>query len=297
MPSRWLCVAIVVFWLAANAWLLWRDVLPSLRTGQPPPFAIDFIDEVEMNHPADAAWKVFRDGVEIYRAVTKVAPHNEDESFELSCLVTVNASLVHDKDPGGKGLFHLKRFENKYSVARDGGLREMTTSAEGLLDVATFKGARVKFELSGQVRDGWLAFTHRTLVSLRGEGIDRDDPLEPVPLPPRSSVLAPLHPMNRIQNLRPGQFWNQLVIDLVSGGNVTSSGGPQRLLRAHVRPRPELLEWHGREMPCLVVVYEDDDTEVLTWVEQNSGLVYKQQVTYAREVPAQRETWTVERER
>jgi hypothetical protein len=296
MPSRWLCVAIVAFWLAANAWLCWRDVVPIFVTGRPPPFTIDFIDEVEMNHPADTAWKVLRDGQEIYRAITKVTPRKEDDAFELSCLVTVNAAVT----PGGKvpekGIFSLNRFESSYRVARDGGLQEMTQQADGLIKVGKADNP-VTYALGGRVQDEQLLLTHKTQMKAPwlGHAIDREDALGRLSLSSRASVLAPLHPMNRMPHLSLAQSWSQVFVDLVSGTNLTTAQAFRRL-QAHVRPEPEVLSWRNREASCLVVVCEDNDCEVLTWVERDGGLVLKQQVTYAKD-SAHPETWTLERER
>jgi hypothetical protein len=290
MPSRWVCVAVVAFWLAANAWLFWRDVLPAYQTGRPPPFTIDFIDEVEMNSPPQTPWRVWRDGEEVYRAVTGVTAHKEDDTFELNCRVTPNP--LKGSPPPGKGLFTLKRFESHYRVARDGDLLDMAQTAEGDLNVRGFP-VRVTYALDGRVRDGRLVL--RQKAQLFDQIGVPEDPLEPLPLPPRASVLAPLHPMNRMQGLRPGQSWNQLFVDLASGSNVTGAR-LYRQLPAQVRTQPEALPWRGRDAPCLVVAYEDDDCEVLTWVERDGGLVLRQQVTYDK-ASARQETWTLERER
>src|SRR5262249_30863574 len=71
MPSRRLSVAIVALWLAALGWLFSREVLPKLRTGEPPPFAIELVDEVKAV-PRQTNWIIRRNGQEAYRAKTRV---------------------------------------------------------------------------------------------------------------------------------------------------------------------------------------------------------------------------------
>src|SRR5438045_3320160 len=79
MPSRPLVVAIVAFWLAANGWLVYREVWPSLRAGEPPPYSIDLTQELGKS---TVNWKVLQDGAEVGSATWQVT-RLPDRTYEM----------------------------------------------------------------------------------------------------------------------------------------------------------------------------------------------------------------------
>ena len=95
-------------------------------------------------------------------------------------------------------------------------------------------------------------------------------------------VLLPLHPVNRLRGLSPGQTWSMRVLDPL--GDSLSTFGPLgsdgRVLRARVRPHEELFT-KGRytDLPCLVIDYEGDDMKPSTWVARETDLVMCQEAT------------------
>jgi hypothetical protein len=279
MPSRWFCVVIIGFWLAANGWLVWREVLPALETGQPPPFTIDFLDEVEMDRPVDTAWQVRHNGREEYSCVTKVTPHKETDTFELSSRVRINRVKVPqpEKPRGILGdLLILEQLDSSYHVTRDGVLRETTADVVVTIDLPFLNWAdnRLHAHIRGVVQDG-LLHVH-VQGSLPGQAQSGGFALDPVPVPRRGSILTPLHPVNRIRGLRPGQKWRQPLVNPLAGA---VGRGRHRMLDAHVLPEPQILRWRGRDVPCLVIEYQDDDCHAFTWVVQTTGLVLRQDMT------------------
>ena len=94
----------------------------------------------------------------------------------------------------------------------------------------------------------------------------------------------PLHPVNRISGLKPGQEWRVPVFDPVSDSmaSLTGGAGEVRFLRAKVRPQTEMLLWTNAETPCLVVDYQEENARkedkmtAETWVRAADGLVLKQ---------------------
>jgi hypothetical protein len=118
----------------------------------------------------------------------------------------------------------------------------------------------------------------------------QDDPLkldmEPVEVPAHGSVFNPLHPVNRIGGLRPGQRWRMPQFDPLAEAVAASLAkflklgkplplGP-RFLDAEVQP-PKTLVWNKREVACLVIVYRSDEISASTWVRQQDGLVLRQE--------------------
>jgi hypothetical protein len=172
-------------------------------------------------------------------------------------------------------------------VSREGDLRALEFEIEarveksawfpdGPMDVVTF--------LTGEIRDDRL-FPH---VCVRRQEVDiLTKDLAPVHLPPHGAVLVPLHPVNRIQGLRPNQTWHIPLLDpfanLLPGG---SGSGP---LTARVLPEAQTLTRHRREVPCWVIQYEGEDTRARTWVQQDNGLVLRQEVVHGGE------RWVMER--
>src|SRR5262245_38416076 len=51
MPSRIVCLGIILVWLGFNGWLFFRDLLPRLMPGQPPPYTIDIVEETKTRRP------------------------------------------------------------------------------------------------------------------------------------------------------------------------------------------------------------------------------------------------------
>ena len=85
MPPRWLRLAIIVFWLAVTGHLFWHDLLPQLLPGQPPPYAIELVEEARRERPY-VTWLVEKVGVLVAQAKTMVK-HPQRDVFELYCQI------------------------------------------------------------------------------------------------------------------------------------------------------------------------------------------------------------------
>jgi hypothetical protein len=277
MPNRWLCLAIVAFWLSTTGWLFWTDVLPDLTPGQPPPFTIDLLDEVNSEHP-DVIWTVYSNGRLSHSATTWVrrptgpAPawvrHPlPSEAFELG--VEMRERPRNAGEP--PELVELRRLHSVHFVTQRGDL--IATRSE--LDAAA---GRLEFtvEAFGEVIDGQFVSRCRA-----GGALDRE--LPPVPVSRHGSFLNPLHPVTRIRGVRPGQEWDLPLVDPLADALAAASplGAPERDRRLHARVLPELQElaWrkHRRPIPCLVIEYAGKRTEARTWIEPNTGLVLRQE--------------------
>src|SRR4051812_39004927 len=80
MPSRWVTAVIVLFWLATTSWLFWRDLWPAWRPGEPPPFHIDLVEEVQTTK-MQTSWTVKRksgtdaEAKNVFTALTEAKYH------------------------------------------------------------------------------------------------------------------------------------------------------------------------------------------------------------------------------
>src|SRR4051794_32793685 len=81
MPPRWLSLVIVAFWMGTTGWLLWRDVWPMWRPGEPPAYTIDLTAEVHRAKP-HIRWTVAQNDRYVFRAETWV-DSPEADVYEL----------------------------------------------------------------------------------------------------------------------------------------------------------------------------------------------------------------------
>lgn len=306
MPSRWLRLPIVVFWLATTVWLFWHDLWPNWRSGEPPPFVIDPVEEVHKDGPLQTFWTVQRrrqgQTQRIFRAKTWVDYQPDEDTF------TLHARLDAASDPTTQPVFTAKYFKidalsSAYRVNRLGQLRSLeanvTTTSDfnqgdsGLVSMLRKfigtppgpppKGPPIAGQLSlriwGEVRgDHFFAHCRADSVSLL-EPLQFDLPVTTVSH--TGSVLMPLHPLNHIRGLRRGQSWRQPLVDPLGDAFASLPGlsGGARTLNARVLPQPEVLTIDNNEMNCLVIEYTNDENEMVgrTWVEQESERVQQQE--------------------
>jgi hypothetical protein len=263
MPPRWLSLAIVVFWLGTTGWLFWHDLWPRYRPGNPPPFTIDLTEEVQ-NKERIIGWTVYQNGQKMFAATTWVHYDERDDSFSLYAKyvpVTRGRGLV-------RGLA-LKHFTSCDRVSREGDL----LATEVHLELDTFD-----LDITGEVRDGVLRPRLRSMV------LDVPEALQPSPvkLPTHGSMFQPLHPLNRIEGLRPGQTWRQPCFNPLADSfkALALFGGSrsgERYMSARVLPEPQTCTIQNRTKTCLVIEYTGADGNARTWVEQSSGLVLRQE--------------------
>ena len=288
MPPRWLSMPIVAFWLTTTGWLLYQEVWPLFQSDQAPPFTIDLEDEVQTQQ-VHIRWNVLYNDQPYLRAETWVEPNPADDTFALKAQIRPRADFHKGdeaaKDPFG-GLVQIRRLLSVYRVARNGDLRgaSFDFAAE-----ANFHGLALPFEgsFTGEVRDGALHSHLRAESSLfAGKNLDAD--LEPVALSSHGSVLSPLHPVNRIEGLRPGRTWRLPLVDPLSKafaavqqkylpGLTPDDGDREIVLTAQVLPQTQILPWNNQEAECYIIDYQGEDVAAKTWVQVGTGLVLRQE--------------------
>lgn len=310
MPSRWLRVAIVVFWLVMTGWLFWRDLWPNWRPGEPPPFYIDPVEEVQKNGTDKIFWKVKRRRPKednwntVFRASTWIDYQREDDAY------TLHARLDAPKMPPPEektaavyaaNMLKVERLTSEYRVTRSGHLLALEATAIATPDFDRFapeissllsrfhktpqkQGAqsvanRVSLRIWGEVHDGQF-FAH-CLTSSDSLAKPLQFDLPPTSVAHTGSVLLPLHPVNHIKGLRPGQRWRQPLVDPLRDALASLPGfsGGVRSLQARVLPQVELLIIDENSLNCFVVEYRNDDNDLVgrTWVEQDSDRVMQQE--------------------
>src|SRR5215510_6456088 len=99
MPPRLLSLTIVAGWLGMGAWLFVRDLWPSLRPGEPPPYTFMASDEAPRQGPP-VRWNVFKDGMHVYDIVDARTTYQEkaedgapDDTFEMAAILRAKQQL------------------------------------------------------------------------------------------------------------------------------------------------------------------------------------------------------------
>jgi hypothetical protein len=231
MPPRFVILAIIAFWLATTAWLIYRDVLPPLQSGDPPPYSIDLADEVSAQ---TISWRVLRTGEEI-GTVRTVVRRQPDRTFALEGdfrPLKALEILVID----------IKQLRSRYTVTRGGDLRTLATQLQIVAG-----GKAIEVVVDGKVDNGMFT----PLIRVEGTDVTRFPllNLRPVPVGGNGNVLNPMHPLNRLRGLRAGQHWVQPVFDpLLLALSSRISQLPLRQLSAEVMPGT--LTWNGAEVLC-----------------------------------------------
>jgi hypothetical protein len=289
MPSRWHCLLIVVFWLAATGWLYVRELAPNFREHDPPPYVIELTAETQVIHPR-VVWKVFQNGneEESYQAKTWMDHNEEDDSFTLYALVRP-APL---QTPDAKAALLVQELMSSYRVSREGKLLELTVDGElsrrpvpGLIDF----GFKPMFQLSGRVVEGGM-LAHLRLPQLKGLVREAETDFH-VPVSQNGTVFLPLHPVHKIRGVRPGKTWRVPEIDPLGDAarawlrrfSISLPGRDERFLDARVRDQAEPFPYDmGDEEQhiCWVIDYQDaddDKTTATTWVEVGTDLVLCQE--------------------
>ena len=306
MPPRWFSVLILLFWLAATGWLFWHDLRPQWRPGEPPPYHIDLVEEVqqESNHKDwnTTYWKVQLDGQDVFQASTWVTYDKQDDTFALHADYRARMTGLNTRKYEVARIFQVITMGSVYRITRAGELRSLSADivvalpkeGEGLASLFRKKVSpppkvnllsqrdpyrEVHFKLSGEVEDGQF-FAHCQAESARLERELKID-LPPAAVSQNGSVLLPLHPVNRIHGLRPGQTWRQPLVDPFRDALAALpgfSGGPH-FVTARVLDQPQTLTLSDQtEATCLVIEYEDEGEVVgRTWVEQDSERVQRQE--------------------
>jgi hypothetical protein len=268
-------VLILAAWLGTALWMLWTEMLPYLMPGTPPAFFIDLIEEAQQNRVI-TRWAAMKGGEKLFSVSTQVE-RLPSGLFELSAVYLPVMTPGISEPPRIHGL-RVTRMASAYRVTHDGDLVGLSIQVEGQ-SVLSFTA-----DIQGEVRRGRLSLG----VTLQAGGQEQRFSCPEVEVPRGGSSLMPLHPVNRIRGLHPGQTWAMKYFDPLQAINRPGEG--PTMLWARVRPHAEDLRHANRNIPCLVIDYQGDGAQASTWVNERTGQVIRQESTH------EGEAWALVRE-
>lgn len=292
MPSRWVCWLIALSWLASMSWLFHRDIWPWLQADVPPPYTIDLVDEARQQHQAQIHWNVYlekdRPGLRPHQpgftAKTWVEYRERpDDTFAFS--MQLSPPSIGGRHHLDLGTVKLERMKSIYRVNRMGQLKEMEVEFRFDASVLGLTIRDTEVRLAGEVVDDQFRATYKVTpkgIPLPAEMLKLlEGQTEPIKLSYNGTILLPLHPVNRIRGLHPGQSWRMPLVNPVEEALSRSSFLPlnqkPRFLNAHVLPQTQQLPDTDEMVRCLVIEYDDEELQPRTWVQENTGLVLRQE--------------------
>jgi hypothetical protein len=272
MPPRLISVMIVMLFVGVNTTLFYAEILPRIRSGQPPSFFVELADEAGNLRPV-VNWKVLVRGEEFLKLRTGVTlVDGEEDEFWLWAEYTqpTNTALKPARD-----FLNLKLMRNEFRVHRDGDMLGLHAKVQ----IESLRGVDfpLTLEISGNVSNGLLNPEVKVDSSL-GERVFK---LDPIGVPVSGAVFQPFLPVNRILGLYPGRTWKQPFFDPLSmtfSAGVTQGGMDQGTGSVIAKVRNETVDvvWGGKKIPCLVIDYTGSDLESTVWVGVQNGMVVRQ---------------------
>jgi hypothetical protein len=266
MPSRLVCVAILLYWLVAAVRLVSRDLLPELSVGAPPDLRT--IASAGEDTPP-ARWNILivdrPNDPGATRAVGQAVTESRrvgDGLVEMSSKVTFDSGrllggLIKGGPRSGSVADEQIEFDSTYFVDRSGNLRSF----------------RAEVRLAGQPPQSGLWQIEGKLKGRAMEVVSRG----PIPMLNRTTsfeyqargvVQSQFGPLDRLPGLAIGQRWDERVASPLSGQVET--------VRAEVTRRV-VTYWNRSPVSTLEVVHRSKAVTARTWV-RGDGLVLRQEI-------------------
>lgn len=271
MPPRSIVTAILGFWLAANGWLVYREVWPYWRPGEPPPYTIDLTEELGSS---SVDWQILKNDRPIGNAIA----HIERQRGRIYRLRT---EYHFDKLRLSK--LAIRQLTTTYYVNPEGDLLGLGTKARIAFLHGKLPDTETEIAMEAWVHDGMLE--PRLMLDKMPLGWLGD---AKVPIERRGGVINPLHPLNRLPGLTVGRHWRIALFDPI--GALGEAMGSQfqeafdllKGLTVHelfADVKADTLAWDGAEVACFKIEYRKPgapDLVAATWVRRRDGLVLQQ---------------------
>jgi hypothetical protein len=262
MPSRFVSLAILIYWSIAAFWLLTRDVLPELSLGYAPDLRSIALAG-DSNEPARWRIQVIDDPKtpDIRRTIGAAitgSSRRSDGWFELTSHVEFEAGGLLKGTPFGTSASFQLEIESLYRVDPSGNLQSFDMQVKS----QDSPGALVT--VKGQLKGARMEIVSRGPVALLNKTIS-------FPYEARSVVHDVLGPLDRLPGLHVGQRWETRVINPFSG-RVDQ-------VRVEVKRRG-VIKWEGSPVNTFEVEQQMAPLSLRTWVKIDDGVILRQEVPF-----------------
>src|SRR5262245_24202429 len=261
MPSRFVSLAILVYWSVAAFCLLTWEVLPELSLGYPPDLRT-IASAGDSSRPVRWDVQVLDDPSSqvgrrsIGEAITS-SKRQPDGWFELTSRVNFDAGELLKGNPFIASSKVRLELQSVYRVDPSGNLRALdmkVKSHDSNEELFTVKG-RLKGETMEVVSKGPVPMLNQKLSFL---------------YEPRSVVHDALGPLDRLPGLHLGQRWDTRVVNPFSGH--------VERVRVEVQRRT-LIHWNGEPLSTFEIVQHAGPITSKTWVRPD-GVILRQEVPF-----------------
>lgn len=263
MPSRLVCVALLVYWLVAALGLVSRDVLPELTVGSPP----DLRTIAAAGEAAPPArWSIqLLNGPEdpetrqsVGDAVTE-SRRAADGWVEMTSKVTFDSGRLLAGFARGasfpRGGDDRLAFNSTYHIDPSGNLRSFHA------EVRMVNHSGELWRIDGKLKNGAMEVVSAGPLPVLNRTMSFS-------YHPRGVVQSQFGPLDRLPGLAVGQRWDEQVASPLTGRMET--------VRAEVKRRI-LIHWDRSPVKTLEVVHQSKGVTARTFVRPD-GLVLRQEL-------------------
>ena len=261
MPSRFVSLAILIYWSIAAFCLLSWDVLPELSLGYAPDLrSIAFAGH--SHEPVRWSIQVIDDPKtpDIRRRVgsaTTGTSRRADGWIELTSAVEFEAGGLLKGTPFGTTANIQMELDSVYHVDPSGNLASFDMVVKSEESVGTL------VKVKGQLKGAKMEIVSRGPVALLNKTFS-------FPYEPRSVVHDVLGPLDRLPGLHVGQRWDTRVINPFSG--------QVDKVRVEVKRRG-VINWDGNPVNTFEVEQHMNPFSLRTWV-RTDGVILRQEVPF-----------------
>jgi hypothetical protein len=261
MPSRFVSLAILIYWCVSAFCLLTWEVLPELSLGYPPDLRA-IASAGDSLRPATWSIQVVDDPKSpdarrsIGEAIT-ASKRLRDGWFEMSSHVSFDAGGLLSGTPFGTKASVRLDIGSIYRVDPLGNLRSFD------MKVTPRDSNETLFQVRGRLKGDVMEVVAKGPVPVLNQKLS-------FLYEPRSVVHDALGPLDRLPGLHLGQRWDTRVVNPFTG--------QVEQVRVEVQRRT-LIHWNGEPVSAFEVVQHSGPLAAKTWVRPD-GVIIRQEVPF-----------------
>jgi hypothetical protein len=261
MPSRFVSLVILVYWLIAAFCLFAWDVIPELGSGYPPDLrAIALAGDSSRS----VRWNIqviddprFPDVRRVVGEALTGSSRRPDGWFELTSKVAIDAGGLLGGTVLTRSSIRLD-IASRYLIQPSGNLHSFT------LDVRSAESPETLIQVKGQLKGKHMEIVSQGPVEMLNKRMEID-------YAPRGVVQDVLGPLDRLPGLRLGQRWESQMVNPFTG-----QVSPVRVEVA----RRGMINWNGNPVTTFEVVQNMAPLVTMrTWVGLD-GVILRQEVPF-----------------